>query len=90
MLQGRALSPLFRFSRRLFGRQPIERRPEVSDVMVGYWREMADDALALAEEMKNTEDQRSMREIAAGYELLANGAEVRKVRPMISRTLRTK
>ena len=82
MLHGRALNPLFRYSRQLFGRQataptPImETPPEAIDNMVGYWREMADETLAMAEEMKDAENKRSMREIAAGYELLANGAEV--------------
>jgi hypothetical protein len=39
---------------------------QTSDGMVGYWREMADDALALADEMTDAESKRSMLEIAAG------------------------
>jgi hypothetical protein len=86
MLHGRALNPLFRFSRRLFRRQPIARNPitettsEATDGMVGYWREMADETLAIAEEMKDAENKRSMLEVAAGYELLANGADLRDAR----------
>jgi hypothetical protein len=41
-----------------------------------YWRAMAKEALALAEEMTDAESKRSMLEIAAGYELLANGAKL--------------
>ena len=88
MLHGRALNPLFRHSRRLFGRQatappPImETPPEASGGMVGYWREMADETLAIAEEMKDAENKRSMLEVAAGYELLANGADLRDARPI--------
>jgi hypothetical protein len=86
MLQGSTLSPLFRYSRRFFGRQAtaptpiVETPPEATDNMVGYWREMADETLAIAEEMKNAENKRSMLEVAAGYELLANGADLRDAR----------
>jgi hypothetical protein len=86
MLHGRALKPLLRYSRRLFGRkataptQIMEAPPEAIDNMVGYWREMADDALALAEEMKDYENKRSMLEIAVGYEMLASGGDLREAR----------
>jgi hypothetical protein len=86
MLHGRPLNPLFRYSRRLFGRQAtaptpvMETKPEAIDNMVGYWREMADETLAIAEEMKDAENKWSMLEIAAGYELLANGADLRGAR----------
>jgi hypothetical protein len=43
---------------------------------------MAEEALALAEQMTDAESKRSMLEIAAGYELLANGAELCEARPI--------
>jgi hypothetical protein len=40
--------------------------------MAAYLREMAREARAIAAEMADPESKRSMLEIAAGYELLAN------------------
>lgn len=53
----------------------MEAFPQTVDDMAGYWRKMAEDALALAEDMTDPESKRSMLEIAAGYQQLASGSE---------------
>jgi hypothetical protein len=42
-----------------------------------YWRARAQEALALAEQMRDPEARRIMMEIAAGYERLAARAHAR-------------
>jgi hypothetical protein len=53
----------------------MEAFAQTADDMAGYWRKMAEDALALAEDMMDPESKRSMLEIAAGYRQLASGSE---------------
>jgi hypothetical protein len=59
---------------RLWG-SSMEAFAQTADDMAGYWRKMAEDALALAEDMMDPESKRSMLEIAAGYRQLASGSE---------------
>ena len=46
-----------------------------------YWRERADEARSIAEEMGDAEAQQAMLEIAAGYEKVAQRAEAALHRP---------
>jgi hypothetical protein len=49
--------------------------PLAAEDLAGRMREMAAEARAIAEEMTDPESKRSMLEIAAGYEVLANEGE---------------
>jgi len=47
-----------------------------------HWRDRAEEARAMADQMHDPETKRQMREIAEGYEKLAERAERRLAEPM--------
>jgi hypothetical protein len=47
-----------------------------------HWRDRAEEARAMADHMHDPETKRQMREIAEGYERLAERAERRLAEPM--------
>ena len=53
----------------------METIPLSAEDLADRMRVMAEEASAIAEEMTDPDSKRSMLEIAAGYELLANGGE---------------